>query len=77
MLQEFYLCKGGLSNINGKPCELEGNVCDGRQKEGFDVVPGVSSHPYPELVLASKQENKRASIIWGMFTTKSFLWCCR
>lgn len=45
MLQEFYLYKGGLSNINGKQCELEGNVCDGRQREGVDVVPGVSSRP--------------------------------
>lgn len=26
MLREFYLYRGGLSNINGKQCELEGNV---------------------------------------------------
>lgn len=45
MLQEFYLSKGELSNINGKQCELEGNVCDGRQRKGFDGVPGASSHP--------------------------------
>lgn len=45
MLQEFYLYKGGLSNINGKQCELEGNVCDGRQRERADVVPRASSRP--------------------------------